>query len=201
MSAEIDFYELFGFITGVLCVGLLIRQNIWNWPIAIVNALFYIVVFFHAKLYADVFLQFCFITINCYGWYAWLRRGSHGERLVVSSLDLGGWLAGFAAIGAGTWIIGRLLSDHTDAALPYADALATAISLTAQFLMARKKWENWILWIAVNLLYIGIYFMRGLHLTQVLYVIYLVLASMGLREWLRVRRLQERELPATIAPQ
>lgn len=184
----LDWYEIFGFVTGVLCVTLLIRQNIWNWPVAIGNAVFYIIVFYNARLYADVVLQFFFIGINTYGWIAWLRRGPQGETLHVNSMDKAVWLWSLLAIAAGTTSLGAWLHYNTDAALPYADAFGTATSLTAQFLMARKKWENWILWIAINIWYIGLYFVRDLYLTQVLYVIYLGLAIAGLIEWRRAFR-------------
>jgi len=182
---ELDWYEIIGFITGVLCVALLIRQNIWNWPIAVVNAVFYIVVFFQSKLYADVGLQFVFIVINLYGWYEWLYGGPRNDELLVTRMSLMEIVWSGVGVAFGTWAVGAVLANYTDAALPYVDSLATVISLTAQFHMARKRLENWILWIGVNGLYIGIYFSRGLFLTQVLYVIYFVLAVMGYRAWLK----------------
>lgn len=180
---SLDWTELAGFVTGVMCVALLVRQNIWNWPIAVINAVFYIIVFWNAKLYADVGLQVCFVMINLYGWYQWLHGGPRNDALRVTTMSLALWSASAAVIGIGTFATGTLLANTTDAALPYLDSLATVTSLTAQFLMARKKLENWLLWIAVNILYIGIYFSRGLYLTQILYVIFFVLAVMGYRQW------------------
>lgn len=180
-----DWKEIIGFITGVLCVALLIRQSIWNWPIALINAIFYAIVFFEARLYADVGLQVFFFAINCYGWYEWRHGGPSGTLLSVTRMNGKEIGLSLTAILCGTIAIGTLLAKTTDAAMPYWDSLATSMSLTAQFLMARKKLENWIIWIAVNILYVGIYFYRGLYLTQILYVIFLVLAILAYREWRR----------------
>ena len=183
-----DWYEIVGFITGVLCVALQIKRNIWNWPLAIVNGIFYIIVFYGAKLYADVGLQVFFITISVYGWVEWLHGKPGGEIEVrrLTAVEIG---LSMVLIGGGTYVLGSLLHYTTDAAMPYADSLAATMSLTAQLLMARKKLENWILWIAVNILYIGVYFYRGLFLTQFLYGIYLVLATMGYLEWKKSYRM------------
>ena len=189
-----DWYEIIGFVTGVLCVALLIRQNIWNWPIAVVNAVFYIVVFYQSKLYADVGLQFVFIAINLYGWYEWHYGGPRNAELLVTRLSVLEIVLSIMAIVFGTWAVGSILAKNTDAALPYLDSLATVISLTAQFHMARKKLENWILWIGVNVLYVGIYFSRGLFLTQILYVIYFILAVMGYLAWKKSIRGQNTEI-------
>lgn len=183
-------YEIIGFLSGVICVYLVVRENIWNWPVALINAFFYILVFYEARLYADMGLQVIYIIISIYGWYEWLHGGKEHGKLMVTRT---GWLEAsiLLVIGIGGTIgLGMFLShipwfwpDLQPAALPYWDALTTAISLIAQWLMARKKLESWVLWILVDIIYIGMYYYKDLYLTLVLYAIFLILATSGLFAW------------------
>lgn len=180
---SVDIYELIGFITGIVCVYLVVRQNIWNWPIAIVNTIFYAIVFYQARLYADMGLQGIYFILSVYGWYEWLYGGKNKSRLTVTRISIGEALTlSFISVG-GTTGLGYFLSRFTNADLPFWDAGTTVVSLCAQFLMARKKIENWILWISVDIVYVGMYYYKGLYLTMVLYSVFLVLAVMGLMAW------------------
>jgi nicotinamide mononucleotide transporter len=168
---------------GVLAVWLTVRQNIWCWPTGLVNVGLYIFVFGQARLYADMGLQVVYVILCLYGWYEWLHGGedrgvlrvSRSPRLQLMALGLGG--VAFAT-GLGTW-----LARHTDAAIPAWDASTTSFSLVAQYLQTRKRIENWILWIAVDVVYVGMYVYKQLYPTAGLYAVFLVLAVLGLRQW------------------
>ncbi len=175
--------ELVGFVTGVLYVVLNIRQNIWCWPVGLVSVLAYMVVFYEVRLYADVGLQVIYVVLSIYGWYYWLHGGeAHAQAKVVrvtrrQSLTL----ALVAALG--TAAMGYALANHTDASLPYWDSTTTVGSLVGQWLTSKKILENWLVWIAVDALYVGVYLYKGLYLTTLLFAAYLVLATMGYFAW------------------
>ena len=177
--------ELFGFITGVLNVWLVTRQSIWSWPLGVLNAVFYMVVFSRTGLYSDTGLQVVYFVLSLYGWYHWLRGGPQHEAVVVTRTPRRTWaiVAGIAVV---VWV---LLSSITrripGAALPQLDAALVAISLVAQWMMTRKLLENWLLWIAVDVVYIGLFINRGLPLTAVLYAVFLGLAILGYVQWRR----------------
>ncbi|WP_438481455.1 nicotinamide riboside transporter PnuC [Oleiharenicola lentus] len=180
-----DVWEIIGTVLGVIGVTLMIRQNIWTWPVGLVQVAVYAWVFFQAKLYSDVILQAAFFVIQAYGWAHWLRskRGSAEVALPVSRLSwaaLTGWIAVGALLTAG-W--GWLMHRTTDASLPWWDAYILVFSLIAQWLQARKKIENWLGWISVNSVAIGVYWVKDLHLTAGLYVVFWVLAVIGWRAW------------------
>ncbi len=180
---QFDLYELIGFVSGVICVYLVVKQNIWNWPVALINAFFYIIVFYQARLYADMGLQGIYIILSVYGWYEWLHGGQDHGRLSVSRIRIQEGIA-LGVIAAGSTAgLGYVLHNFTNADLPYWDALTTVVSLCAQFLMARKKIESWILWISVDIIYIGMYYYKVLYLTMILYAIFLILAVMGYLAW------------------
>lgn len=177
--------ELFGFITGVLNVWLVTRENIWSWPIGVLNALFYMVVFSRAGLYSDTGLQFFFLTLSLYGWWHWLRGGLQQTPVVVTHTSRR-LAAVLLPLGLIAWVVLAVVTSRIPgAALPVLDAALVATSLVAQWMMTRKLLENWLLWIAVDVIYVGLFINRGLHLTAVLYAVFLGLAVLGYVQWRR----------------
>ena len=185
-------WEVLAVITGIISVYLSTRENIWSWPTALVNVALYFVVFYEAKLYADMGLQAVYFALSLYGWYEWLYGGENRTELHVSrsSQALGVRLAiiGFACAAT----LGTLLARFTDAALPYIDSATTSTSLVAQWMMTRKILENWAVWVAVDVVYIAMFVFKRLYLTAGLYAVFLVLAVMGYIQW--KRSLAERRL-------
>lgn len=183
--------EIVAAVFGVISVFLSVRQNIWSWPTAIVNVGLYIIVFYESKLYADTGLQVIYVVLNAYGWYHWLYGGKNRTQLPVSRTSSRLWLALIVIGTAGAAVVGTFLSHETDAALPYVDASTTSTSLVAQWMMTRKLLENWVIWVAVDVVYIGMYIYKSLYVTAVLYFIFLILSAMGFVQWRR--SLRERE--------
>ena len=177
--------EIVAALFGVVSVFLSVRQNIWSWPTAIVNVGLYIVIFGEARLYADAGLQVVYVVLNAYGWYHWLYGGKNRTELPVTRTSLRLWGI-LAAIGvAGSVLLGTFLARFTPDPLPYLDASTTATSLIAQWMMTRKLLENWIIWVAVDVFYIGIYISRSLQVTAVLYLVFLLLSAFGYVQWRR----------------
>lgn len=177
--------EIAGVVTGVLAVWLTTRQRILCWPIGIVSVAIFIVVFYRARLYGAMGLQAFYIALAIYGWHAWLHGGEGHARLEVTHVPRV-WL-GWLAVGGALATIGlaTALARWTDAALPVLDAATSSFSLVAQWMMTRKWIENWMVWLAVDVVYVGINLSQGLLLTAGLYAVYLALAIVGLREWRR----------------
>ena len=182
--------EIIAVILGLLSVYLVTRQNVWCYPLGIVSVFIYIFIFFEVKLYADMGLQVFFIALQAYGWYEWLYGGEEKTALHVSwgTRTLYGVTILFVA--AATLLLGSLLHKLTDASLPYIDSLLAVISMAAQWMMAKKYIENWVLWTIVNIGSIGMYAMKGLYFTMFLYVVYLVLGIIGYVEWKKSFRAQ-----------
>jgi nicotinamide mononucleotide transporter len=173
---------------GIVSVYLSVRENIWSWPTAIVNVSLYVYIFLKAKLYADMGLQVFYIGISFYGWWNWLYGGANRSELRVTRLSRPLWIALPPLFVAGAAGLGFFLRGHTDAALPFADASLTMASLIAQYLMTKKVLENWAIWVAADVAYIGMYIYKDLYPTAFLYAVFLVLAAMGHFEWRRSLR-------------
>ncbi|MBA2707739.1 MAG: nicotinamide mononucleotide transporter [Gemmatimonadaceae bacterium] len=168
---------------GVISVYLSVRQNIWSWPTAIVSVGMYTLVFYRSRLYADMGLQVVYVVLSLYGWYQWLYGGSNRTELKVSRTGRRVAFVLFAAVLTSAAILGTLLHRHTDAAIPYVDSVTTSTSLAAQWMMTRKLVENWLVWAAVDVVYIAMFINRSLHVTAILYAAYLVLSAVGYFKW------------------
>ena len=176
--------EITGVITGLLCVYLAAKNNIWNWPFAIVSVIIYIFIFFKAHLFADMGLQVYFLAMNVYGWYYWSRKPQAGEKSPVARITSKEVIFSAIAIAVFTFILGSLLK-YTTASYPYLDSFCTACSLVGQVFLARKVLENWLIWIFVDVIYVGVYVFKDLNLTALMYAIYVAIAVMGYIDWKR----------------
>lgn len=185
LATPVSWTEVLGFGSGALCVWLVARQHIANWPTGIANNLFFILLFTQAGLYADAGLQLVFITLAVYGWWNWARRGPDTAKVVVRRTTRVEWYlltaAGAAGLAGLTW----LLDARTDSTVPFWDALTTVLSLMATYGQCRKRLESWWLWIAADVVYIPLYAYKGLYLTSILYIGFMALCVMGLRGWSR----------------
>jgi nicotinamide mononucleotide transporter len=192
-----NYIEIFGAVTGIIYVFLEIRQNIWLWPVGIITSAVYIWVFFTNKFYADMSLQGYYLVISCLGWYWWARgkKGRMGERenggmeerekneLEVTRLGLktGIILAiVFVLLYAIMWLV---LTRLTDSPVPARDSFITSLSIVATWMLARKIYEHWFLWIVVNFVSAVLFITRGLYPTAVLYVVYGIMSFAGLVAW------------------
>jgi len=175
--------EVLGFVTGAWCVWLVVRRNIWNWPVGIVNNVFFLLLFVEAGLFADSALQVVYLVLGFYGWWAWVRGGARRTELPMSRTTRRQWIW-LLAIGVVTTLgLAWLLASKTTSTVPAADSLTTVLSLLATWGQARKKVESWWLWIAADLIYVPLYQYKGLTLTALLYLGFLALCVAGLRAW------------------
>lgn len=182
---EMSWIEWLAVVSGLLCVWLTVRENIWCWPLGLIQVSLYVWIFYQAKLYSDFVLHIIYIFLQFYGWYSWMFGGPMHENLSVSRLSgVGSGLAVVMTFLA-TFFWGLGMEHYTDAALPYWDAFTTMASLMAQWLLTRKKLESWLFWIAVDVVAIGVYYYKGLYPTAGLYAVFLFLATAGFWNWSR----------------
>ncbi len=184
-----NFIEIFGAVTGILYVFLEIRQTIWLWPVGIITSAVYIWVFFTGKLYADMSLQAYYLAISIFGWYWWVKgAGKSDSGLPVTRLKFQTGLilaAIFALLCSAMWLV---LTRLTDSPVPVRDSFITSLSIIATWMLARKIYEHWYLWIVVNTTASILFLTRGLYPTVVLYLIYGIMSFAGLRAWRRTIR-------------
>ncbi len=191
-----NWLEVLGAIAGLVYLYFSINQLIWLWPLGLVTSVLYIFVFFKARFYADMSLQFYYVFISIYGWIHWLkvakrnevRSGNENENeneneLVVRSIGLNYYVILILITFILTFAIGMFLSRFTDSPLPFWDAFTTSGSIVATWMLARKILENWIFWIVIDFTAMGTYIYKGLYPTVLLFLVYTLLAFIGYRQW------------------
>lgn len=185
--------EWCGVASGILCVWLAAKNNILNWPFAIVSVSIYIFIFFDSKLYADMGLQFYFLITNLYGWYYWSRQKNNSEKQrpigLITQREI---LISILVVVVFTTALGFLLHKNTDAAFPFVDSFCTACSLVAQVFLARRVLQNWLIWIFVDIIYVSVYFSKELYATGLMYALYIIIATVGFLDWRKIYREQGR---------
>ena len=182
--------EVTAVVLAVAYLLLQIRQNIWCWLCAFVSSAIYVLLFIDAKLYMESGLYVFYVAMAVYGWMVW-TRGERGGALPVSRWPLSIHIAAVLTIIGLSALFGTALSRYTQAAFPYVDSATTFAALWTTYLAARKVLENWWYWLVIDVVSIGIYWSRGLELTAVLFVLYVVMIPFGLLAWTRSYRLTQ----------
>ena len=176
-------WEWLGALTGILGIILTQKRSIWCFPIGIISVVISFYIFFEQKLFADSLQQVIYLILLIIGWHSWQKKLQVEQIVNVSKcnrsqrIQLGIFIISFALL------LGFLLQQFTSATFPWIDSAATSIAFAAQFLIAKRKLENWYLWIIVNITYIGIYCLKTLWIYALLYFIYLLLSFIGLNQW------------------
>jgi len=179
-----QYVEILGLVFSLLYLYFSIRQKILLWPMGIISAVLYMIVFFQSKFYADMGLNGYYLIISVYGWIVWSggeKKG--GKTLQISRIRLKqGFILGLVTLAAFV-IIGFILDRFTDSPIPYWDAFTTSVSFTATWMLARKIIEHWILWLVVDAVSMALYLYRGLYPTMVLFAVYTFMAVIGYVQW------------------
>ena len=164
---------------------LAIRQNIWCWFFAGVSTALFVYLFFDARLYMESALNVFYFAMAIYGWYAWRYAGTEVDELVVTVWPLRLHAIAIVTILFSSGISGYVLDSQTDAKFPYIDSLTSWGAIWATFLIARKVLENWWYWLLIDAASVFIYWSRGLELSALLFVFYVVMIPFGLISWRR----------------
>ncbi len=188
--------EVFGAVTGIAYVILEIRRNILLWPLGILASAVYIYVFGNNGFYAGMVLQAYYVVISIYGWYKWQGargkwQGARGSGSEVKSdiIKIDGKTALICFITSlGLWgLLWFSLDRWTDSPVPHWDGLITSLSVVATWMLTRKFIEQWYVWILANAIAVIVYLAMGMYPTAILFVIYFVMAIIGVRAWSKNR--------------
>ncbi len=174
--------EVGAVVLGVVYVVLAARENIWCWIFGILSSALSIYLFFLSKLYAESILYFYYVIAGIYGWYAWHKRKGQNE-LKISTWKISHHLLAIVLGIALSLLLAWILKTYTDAQMPLVDAHTTIFSFIATYMVTRKKLENWLYWIVIDTVSVGLYASRGLYLYAFLMIIYTIIAISGYLSW------------------
>jgi nicotinamide mononucleotide transporter len=180
--------EYIAVFSGIASVWFSRIENIWVYPVGLINTLIYIYLSFEFHLPGEASVNFYYTVMSIYGWYIWLKRNKQEQKVLqVSYSDKKMWLYQvlfflFFYITIYFSLV-YLKKEFFEGAIPWGDAFASSTAFTGMWLMTRKKVESWYWWLATNISSIPLYFVKGLVFTSVYYLVLLVFAFWGLAEW------------------
>lgn len=193
LGYPLSYVELFGTVLYLWSVWLIAHRRVLTWPVGIVSVLLYMALFYQIRLYADAMEQVYYLIVSVYGWLHWGRSPTtNGQRVIVRfSLprEIVRWIIAAAILSIFTGLLISRLHQFLPgvfpepASFPFLDALTTVMSFVAMWLMAKKRIESWIYWIIVDVIAIGLYFVKDVWFVSLLYVILLIMAINGLMTW------------------
>ena len=183
--------EILGTLVGLAYLWLEYRASIYLWIASMIMPAIYLVVYYNAGLYADFGINIYYLVIAIYGWAAW-RFGFklfgrndevQNQELPITRTPRKVWAVAALASCALTLIIAWVLISFTDSTVSWADAFTTALSVVGMWMLAKKYYQQWILWIIVEPLIIITSLQAQMYATAILYVVYTVIAIMGYIKW------------------
>lgn len=197
----LSYIELFGTIFYLWSVWLITKRRILTWPIGIVSVLLYMILFYQIRLYSDALEQVYYLIASVYGWWHWVHSPREKGAVLSVKFSPPYWILGWLLVSVLLGIfMGALMSRaHTsfpsifpeEASYPYLDALTTIMSFTAMWLMAQRRIESWLYWIAIDVIGIGLYYVNAVKFISMLYLILLFMAVKGFISWVKIAKTNE----------
>lgn len=190
-----NYLEIAGTITGLAYLWFEYKASIWLWPASIIMPAIYIFVYYDTGFYADMAISVYYLAASIYGWVMWLKRGSDGKSRPITRTPRKYILPLVAATAVLFAAIAAVLVNFTDSTVPYGDSFTTALSIVALWMLSRKYAEQWLAWIAVDVVCAVLYFYKGLYPTGALYALYAVIAVAGYFKWIKMMNDEQQTLP------
>ena len=183
-----NWVEITGAVLSLIYLYLSIREKSALWIFGFISSLLYIFVFYRSKLYADMSLSFYYLGVSVYGWINWQRNADTTQHTKLQITRINGkkqmlqYVLGIVVTYLAYYLILQYL---TDSPIPVADSVVGALSVVATWMLAKKKIENWLVWIVVDAFASGLYFYKELYPTAILFAIYTCMAFVGYNQWKR----------------
>lgn len=187
IAASFSWWEATAVVLGIAYLLLAVRESLWCWYAAAASTAIFLFLFWDVSLLMESGLQVYYLVMAGYGWWQWQHGGnsndSNGTQLEISRWSARQHFIAIAVVLIAAALSGRLLATNTDAALPYLDSFTTWGAVLTTWMVARKVLENWLYWLVIDAISIGLYLDRGLYLTALLFVVYIVIACYGFWQW------------------
>lgn len=182
--------EYFAVFAGIASVWFSRIENIWVYPVGIINTVIYIWISLKGQLIGEASVNLYYTIMSVYGWILWAKKDKEQHHVVNISYSNKQWwtyqLLFFSAFYLAIFFsLTYLKKSFAPGAIPWADAFASATAFTGMWLMAKKKVESWWWWIATNIASIPLYFVKHYVFTSVYYVVLFIMAIFGLIEWMK----------------
>ena len=182
------FLQIVGTSLGLLYLWLEYKANIWVWVIGAIMPMVHGVLYLHSGIYADAAMQLYYVAAGVYGLCVWKRHSGDKKEGRIKHTPYGWVLPLIATYAVLHYLLYFVLDRFTDSVVPFFDSMSTALSIVAMWMLSRKLVEQWLVWLVVDAISVGLYLYKGIPITGCLYLVYCVLAVMGYVRWMREAR-------------
>lgn len=187
----LHYLEILATLTGFLYLFYSIEEKKLLWFFGLITSGLYVYICYDYGIYADMGINSYYVVVSLYGWVAWTSRNSASKKeLQISFTTLKESAILLLITLISFFLIAYTLKAFTDSTIPYWDALTTSASITATWMLARKKIEHWLVWIVIDAISVGLYIYKGLYPTSLLFLVYTMLAVVGYSEWKKKWKIQ-----------
>lgn len=188
LLSQLSAFEVTAAAIGFVAIYLQIKQISWYWPVSLVMVSMYIYIYYINKVYGDMSLQLYYVGVSIYGWYLWMKgskstKDGEEKKLEVSYTSIKEWMLISILSIVVYFVMVYILDVYTDSDIPFIDSFTTTLSFVATWMLAKKKLENWIVWIVVDFISIGLYYYREMYPTMILFASLTILAFVGYYQW------------------
>lgn len=181
-----NYLELIATVTGLIYIYYGIKGDKRLWIYGFISSFIYVYVFLSAGIYADMGLSLYYVGVSIYGWVHWTYYGTSNKvELPITRTKPGEAFILLLVTGLIYLLIVYILSNYTDSNITHWDAFTTSASITATWMLARKMLEQWLIWVVVDAVSLGLYIYKGLYFTSFLFLVYTVMAIIGYIQWKR----------------
>ena len=176
--------QIVGTLLGLLYLWLEYKANIWLWIVGAIMPVVHGVLYLNSGIYADAAMQLYYVLAGIYGLCVWLRGTKRAERVVSIQHTPSKWIFPLVAVYVVLHVaMYYVLSEFTDSRVPFFDSMSTALSIVAMWMLSRKLVEQWLVWLVVDMISVGLYLYKGIPITAMLYTLYCALAVVGYMRW------------------
>jgi nicotinamide mononucleotide transporter len=179
------FLELTAVVFGIISVLFARKNNILVYPTGLVSTLIYVYILLEWKLFGDFIINIYYSVMSILGWYLWTRKKNGATEFPISVMNRKDYLIS-SIIFTGTLLFVALVYYFFDKFThwtAYVDTLTTAMFFVGMWLMAKRKIENWLLWIVADIISVPLYFYKGLTFSSIQFLLFTIIAILGYIEW------------------
>lgn len=176
--------QIVGTLLGLLYLWLEYKANIWVWIVGAIMPMVHGMLYLQSGIYADAAMQLYYVAAGIYGLFVWLRGEKRSEKRIDIQHTPKKWIFSLMAVYVVLHIsLYFLLTEFTDSRVPLFDSMSTALSIVAMWMLSRKLVEQWLVWLVVDMISVGLYLYKGIPITAMLYMLYCALAVAGYMRW------------------
>lgn len=176
--------QIVGTLLGLLYLWLEYKANIWVWIVGAIMPMVHGVLYLSSGIYADAAMQLYYVVAGIYGLFVWLRGEKRSEKRVDIQNTPKQWVLPLIMVYVILHVaLYFLLTEFTDSRVPFFDSMSTALSVVAMWMLSRKLVEQWLVWLVVDMISVGLYLYKGIPITALLYTLYCALAVAGYMRW------------------